>query len=50
MLVAADYVEALAGLDVAVPLTITLGDDYERRLARADSAEPRPSPSPRMAW
>jgi fatty-acyl-CoA synthase len=40
MLVAPDYAEALAGLDVAMPLTITLGDDYERRLARADPAEP----------
>jgi fatty-acyl-CoA synthase len=40
MLVAEDYADTLAGLDVAVPLTITLGDDYERRLRRADPAEP----------
>jgi fatty-acyl-CoA synthase len=40
MLVAADYAALLAGLDVAVPLTITLGDDYETRLARAGTSEP----------
>ena len=40
MLVAEDYAAMLAGLDVAVPLTITLGGDYERRLARADPGEP----------
>jgi acyl-CoA synthetase (AMP-forming)/AMP-acid ligase II len=40
MLVAAEYAGMLAGLDVEVPLTITLGDDYETRLARADSHEP----------
>jgi fatty-acyl-CoA synthase len=40
MLVAEEYAGMLAGLDVAVPLTITLGDDYEARLARADTGEP----------
>ena len=40
MLVAEDYAGVLAGLDVDVPLTITLGDDYEARLARADTREP----------
>ena len=34
MLVAEDYAAMLAGLDVAVPLTITLGDDYETPGAR----------------
>jgi fatty-acyl-CoA synthase len=46
MLVAEGYAEALAGLDVAVPLTITLGDDYERRLARGDPAEPPAAAEP----
>jgi acyl-CoA synthetase (AMP-forming)/AMP-acid ligase II len=40
MLVGEAYAEMLAGLDVAVPLTITLGDDYETRLARAEVSEP----------
>ncbi|HEX6110722.1 MAG TPA: AMP-binding protein [Geminicoccaceae bacterium] len=40
MLVAEDYAATLAGLDVAIPLTISLGDDYETRLGRADPAEP----------
>ena len=40
MLVAEGYADTLAGLDVAVPLTIPLGDDYETRLRRADPAEP----------
>jgi acyl-CoA synthetase (AMP-forming)/AMP-acid ligase II len=40
VLVAEDYAPTLAGLDVAVPLTITLGDDYETRLARANDSEP----------
>jgi acyl-CoA synthetase (AMP-forming)/AMP-acid ligase II len=40
MLVGEAYAEMLAGLDVEVPLTITLGDDYEARLARADASEP----------
>jgi acyl-CoA synthetase (AMP-forming)/AMP-acid ligase II len=40
MLVAEEYTGILAGLDVAVPLTIILGDDYEQRLARAGTSEP----------
>jgi acyl-CoA synthetase (AMP-forming)/AMP-acid ligase II len=40
MLVAEDYAEVLAGLDVAAPLTITLGDDYEQRLGHAGTSEP----------
>jgi acyl-CoA synthetase (AMP-forming)/AMP-acid ligase II len=40
MLVAEAYAETLAGLDVEIPLTITLGDDYERRLERAAPSEP----------
>jgi fatty-acyl-CoA synthase len=40
MLVGENYADVLAGLDVAVPVTITLGADYETRLARADPAEP----------
>jgi acyl-CoA synthetase (AMP-forming)/AMP-acid ligase II len=40
LLVGEGYAEAAAGLAVEVPLTITLGEDYERRLARADAAEP----------
>ena len=48
MLVAEDYLPTLAGLDVEVPLTITLGDDYETRLARATRASRRPWPSPRI--
>ncbi|HLT01002.1 MAG TPA: AMP-binding protein, partial [Geminicoccaceae bacterium] len=40
MLVAEDYAETLAALDVAVPRTIALGDEYEWRLGRAETAEP----------
>jgi fatty-acyl-CoA synthase len=40
MLVAEDYAAPLAVLDVEVPLTITLGHEYETRLARADVREP----------
>ena len=40
MLVGEAYGSVLAGLDVGIPLTITLGDDYEARLARAAVTEP----------
>jgi fatty-acyl-CoA synthase len=46
LLVAEPLAEAAAGLDVALPLTITLGPDYERRLARADATEPPEVASP----
>jgi len=40
LLVSEALAPAAAALDVAIPRTITLGDDYERRLARADAREP----------
>jgi fatty-acyl-CoA synthase len=40
LLVGEAQAEAAAALDVEVPLTITLGADYERRLARAAASEP----------
>jgi fatty-acyl-CoA synthase len=40
ILVGEDYAPTLAGLDQDLPLTITLGDDYETRLARAVPDEP----------
>ena len=40
LLVGEGYAAAAAGLALEVPLTITLGEDYERRLARASAAEP----------
>ena len=40
MLVAEDYIRVVAGLDVDIPLTITLDEEYEQRLARADPSEP----------
>src|SRR5690606_25553851 len=40
MLVAEDHADTLAALDVAVPRTIALGDEYEWRLGRAEIAEP----------
>jgi fatty-acyl-CoA synthase len=46
ILVAEDYAPMLAGLDVHVPLTITLGDDYETRLARAAAREPPEAAEP----
>jgi acyl-CoA synthetase (AMP-forming)/AMP-acid ligase II len=40
LLVGEGYAKAAAGLAVELPLTISLGEEYERRLARADAAEP----------
>lgn len=40
MLVATDYVDTLVRLNLDIPLTIELGDDYESRLAKADTKEP----------
>ena len=40
ILVAADYVDTLERLNLDIPLTIELGDDYNRRLAKADASEP----------
>jgi fatty-acyl-CoA synthase len=40
LLVSEPLAGAAAGLDVRIPLTITLGGDYERRLARAAAQEP----------
>ena len=50
MLVAEDYAGVLAGLDVEVPLTITLGNDCEARWRAPILANRRRSPSPRIRW